>query len=184
MCSASFYVAGMSVVSLVTSASSLLSAASNLVGGSWRPQTIATGLVWASVWLWHRRMAAHKERGPRSLSSVAPTLSAVYGLILGTGGAVTALGVLLDTAIRDFATEGSIGRVILVAAVDAEAQELAIEKHTGAPVTVWLRDDKAAVASAVPRLDLLTDALDRVRGKRVIVVTGPAAAIDVIPLLD
>ncbi|MEO7373393.1 MAG: hypothetical protein ABIW36_05725 [Terrimesophilobacter sp.] len=118
------------------------------------------------------------------MSSVAPTLSAVYGLILGTGGAVTALGVLLDTAIRDFATEGSIGRVILVAAVDAEAQEMAIEKHTGAPVTVWLRDDKAAVASAVPRLDLLTDALDRVRGKRVIVVTGPAAAIDVIPLLD
>ena len=32
-----------------------------------------------------------------------------YGLILGTGGAVTAVGVLLDTAIRGFATEGTIG---------------------------------------------------------------------------
>jgi hypothetical protein len=103
------YVAGMSVVSLVTSASSLLSAASNLVGGSWRPQAVATGVVWAGVWLWHRRMAKHPERGPRVLSSVAPTLSAAYGLILGTGGAVAALGVLLDTAIRGFALEGSVG---------------------------------------------------------------------------
>ncbi|MEO7007021.1 MAG: DUF5671 domain-containing protein [Terrimesophilobacter sp.] len=103
------YVAGLSVVSLVTFASSLLSAASNLVGGSWRPQTVATGLVWAGVWFWHRWMAKHPDRGPRLLSSVAPILNSAYGLILGTGGAVTALGVLLDTAIRDFATEGTIG---------------------------------------------------------------------------
>ena len=103
------YVAGMSVVSLVTFASSLLSAGSNLVGGSWRPQAVATGLVWAGVWLWHRWMAQHPERGPRLLSSVAPTLSSAYGLIIGTGGAVTALGVLLDTAIRGLATEGAIG---------------------------------------------------------------------------
>ena len=103
------YVAGMSVVALITFASSVLSAASNLVGGNWRPQTVATGVVWAGVWLWHRWMAKHPERGPRLLTSVAPTLSSAYGLILGTGGAVVALGVLLDTAIRGFALEGSVG---------------------------------------------------------------------------
>jgi hypothetical protein len=103
------YIAGMSVVALITFVSSLLSAASNLVGGTWRPQTVATGLVWAGVWLWHRWMAKHPERGPHLMSAAAPILSSAYGLIVGTGGAVTALGVLLDTAIRGFAAEGTVG---------------------------------------------------------------------------
>ena len=48
-------------------------AASNLVGGDWRPQTVATGVVWAGVWRWHRWMAEHPERGPRcSLRSLRP----------------------------------------------------------------------------------------------------------------
>jgi hypothetical protein len=84
----------------------------------------------------------------------------------------------------------------LVAAADAEAQKRLIEEHTGAAVTVWLRDDTAAVPaqpqyaaagsapSAGPLLDRLTDALDGVSGKRVLVVTGPGTAINVIPLMD
>ena len=42
----------------------------------------------------------------------------------------------------------------------------------------------AETASAGPPLDLLTHALDGVSGKRVLVITGPGKAIDVIPLMD
>ena len=77
----------------------------------------------------------------------------------------------------------TIGRVILVAAADAEAQKRLIEEHTGAAVTVWRREETSP-ASAGPVLDRLTDALDGVSGKRVLVVTGPGTTIDVIPLMD
>ncbi|WP_427017754.1 DUF5671 domain-containing protein [Pseudarthrobacter sp. P1] len=103
------YVAGMSIVSLITSSSAWLAAAADLVGGTWHHQSAATGLVWAGVWIWHQWMAKHRERGPLRLPMVAPILSSAYGLIIGTSGAVAALGVLFDTAIRRFAIEFTIG---------------------------------------------------------------------------
>jgi hypothetical protein len=86
--------------------------------------------------------------------------------------------------------------VILVAARDAEAQKRIIEEHTGAAVTVWVRADSAVATPAQPLYgagsavlagpppDVLTDALDGVSGNRVLVITGPGSAIDVIPLKD
>lgn len=160
------YVAGMSVVALVTSASSLLSAASNLVGGTWRSQAFATGLVWAGIWAWHRWMAKHPERGPRALSAVAPTLSAAYGLILGTGGAVTALGLLLDTAIRGLAAAGSIGhpwwRSVLEALVWAAGGSLVWWWHW---VRAGVRDDRDRLAHvAIAVVGILGGAILTVAG--------------------
>jgi hypothetical protein len=90
----------------------------------------------------------------------------------------------------------AIGRVILVAAGDAEAQKRIIEEHTGAAVTVWVRADSAAATPAQPLYgaesailagpppDVLTEALDGVSGNRVLVITGQGSAIDVILLRD
>ena len=105
-----FYATGVSVVSLIVFASSLLSATSSLIGGHWRAQNVATGLVWAALWLWHRWMSKHPRRGPLRLVSVAPILGAAYGVIIGTGGAVVALGLLLDHAIQSFTAEGIVGQ--------------------------------------------------------------------------
>ncbi len=103
------YVAGASAGSLVIFASSILSAVSSLAGGNWQPQPLATGLVWAGVWLWHRWMAKHARRRPLRLPSVAPILGAAYGLIVGAGGSVSALGLLFDQAIQGVAAETSLG---------------------------------------------------------------------------
>ncbi len=168
------YVAGMSVVSVVTFGSSLLSAASDLISGSWHPQTAATGIVWVGVWVWHRWMAKHPARGPRVLSSVAPTLSAAYGLILGTGGSVTALGLLLDTAIRGFATEGTLGhpwwRSMLGALVWAAGGALLWSWH-------WVR---AGVRSFHDRLAHVAVAVVGILGGAVLTLAGAGIALYVL----
>jgi hypothetical protein len=168
------YVAGMSVVSLVTSASSLLSAASNLVGGNWRSQTVATGVVWAGVWLWHRRMAKHPERGPRVLSSVAPTLNAAYGLILGTGGAVAALGVLLDTAIRGFALEGSVGYPWWRSALEA------LVWAAGGGLVWWWHWVRGIVRLAQDRLAHVVLAVVGILGGTILTLAGAGIALYVL----
>ncbi len=83
------------------------------------------------------------------------------------------------------APKSAVRRVILVAADGAEAQKRSIEKCTGAAVTLWLRADTAESAAAGgPTEDLLAEALSGVAGKRVLVVTGPGTAVQVIPLAD
>ncbi|WP_349897362.1 DUF5671 domain-containing protein [Parafrigoribacterium soli] len=168
------YVAGMSVVSLVTFASSLLSAASNLVGGSWHPQSFATGLVWAGVWAWHRWMAKHPERGPLALAAVAPILSAAYGLILGTGGAVTALGGLLDAAIGRLATDGSIGhpwwRSVLEAVVWA----------VGGALVWWWHWVRGGVRHNQDRLAHVAVAVFGILGGAILTIAGAVATLHVL----
>ncbi|MDO5752895.1 DUF5671 domain-containing protein [Arthrobacter sp.] len=104
------YVAGASTVSLVTFSSSLLFAAATLAGGNWSPQTFATGVVWAAVWLWHRGMSQDARRRPLCLRSVAPILGAAYGLVIGTGGAVTTLGLFFAHAIHGLAGVDTFGQ--------------------------------------------------------------------------
>lgn len=104
------YVGGASTVALIIFASSLLSAASTLIGGSWPAQSLATGLVWAAVWLWHRWMSHHVRRRPLQLSSVAPILGTAYGLIIGTVGAISALGLLFGHAIEQLGAIGTSGQ--------------------------------------------------------------------------
>lgn len=94
------YLAAMYLVSLIVSTTALLATASSLVGGRWLPGDFATGAVWALVWVWHRWMWRHPIKHPARLVTVPPIAGAVFGLIIGAGGGVNALGALLDTAIR------------------------------------------------------------------------------------
>jgi hypothetical protein len=168
------YVAGMSVVALITSVSTLLSGFSVLVGGTWRPQAFATGLVWAGVWAWHRWMAKHPERGPRALSAVAPILSAGYGLILGTGGAVTALGLLLDTAIRGLAAGGSVGHPWWLGVLEA------LVWAAGGALVWWWHWVRAGVRHNQGRLAHVAIAVLGILGGVILTITGAVATLYVL----
>jgi hypothetical protein len=91
--------------------------------------------------------------------------------------------------------ERSIGQVVLVTGSDPVLLTHAIRAATGADVTVWLRsgpaagqhpasDGGAAAPSAgrVPDPGQLMAALEGVIAERVLVVVGPDARIDVIPV--
>lgn len=95
------YIAVMSTVSLITFSTSLLATASAGVDGRWQPQAFASGAVWAFVWLWHQWMRRHPAKGPPQLADLAPVIGYVFGLILAVGGAVAAIGSVLDAAIAD-----------------------------------------------------------------------------------
>ena len=93
------YLAAMSTVALITFSTSLLSTASAGLDGRWEPRAFASGLVWALVWLWHQWMRHHRTKSPTQLVDLAPVIGYLFGLILGVGGAVTAIGSVLDAAI-------------------------------------------------------------------------------------
>jgi Domain of unknown function (DUF5671) len=94
------YVTVMYTVSLIVATSALLGTATALVNGRWLPDSFAVGAVWAVVWAWHRWMWRHPVKHPTRLGTVPAVAGSVYGLIVGVGGAVNALGSLFDTAIR------------------------------------------------------------------------------------
>ena len=120
------YVAGVYTVALVTAVTALLGAASRLFGllartasgmgdadgaiegAAWR-SSLATGVVWAAVWAWHRWMWQHHGKGPRRLDTVPALAGSVLGLLIFAGGAVTALGSLLDAALRGLAGTQDVG---------------------------------------------------------------------------
>jgi hypothetical protein len=96
------YLAGTYALSLIVAASNLLGTLAALIGGQpllWRVP-LATGLVWAAVWGWHRWMWRQARKRPTRLAELPTVLGAVYGLVLGVGAAVTALSGLLDAAVR------------------------------------------------------------------------------------
>ena len=94
------YLAVMYTVSLIVSATALLGTAASLVSGQWLPGECSVGVVWAAVWVWHRWMWRHPLKRPGRLGTVPAVAGSVFGLIIGVGGAVNALGSLLDMAIR------------------------------------------------------------------------------------
>ncbi|KIS27236.1 hypothetical protein TV39_11970 [Arthrobacter sp. SPG23] len=105
------YLTGMYAVSLITSATGLLSALAALIGGErlgWQ-LALSNGLVWAGVLAWHRWMWHHPRKSPSLIPDVPTVVGAVFGLIIGVGGTVTALANLLDTAIQGFTASASIG---------------------------------------------------------------------------
>ncbi|TFD31254.1 hypothetical protein E3T49_06395 [Cryobacterium cryoconiti] len=103
------YLAAMYTVSLVTFSVSLLTAAAVLVRDDWQPRLIATGVVWAGVWVWHLWMSRHPQKSPTQLRSVAPVLATVFGLVIAVGGAVAALSSLLDAALDALASSLTLG---------------------------------------------------------------------------
>lgn len=98
-----FYLAAMSTVALVLGVSPLLAAASALIGGDWQPSDFATGIAWVAVWVAHHWMSRHPDRGPSRLTGGAPVLGYFFGIVIGAGGAVSALSSVFDAAITSTA---------------------------------------------------------------------------------
>ena len=92
------YLAFASTVSLIVSATGLLSAIATLVGGRWLAGEFATGVVWAGVWLAHQWMLYHRTRRPSRLGSIGPVIGSAYGLAIGVGGAVSSFADVLTAA--------------------------------------------------------------------------------------
>ncbi|MDR6556796.1 hypothetical protein J2809_001138 [Arthrobacter pascens] len=105
------YVSGVYVVALITFTTALLGLASSAIGGD-SPQWYsgaAAGLVWALVWAWHRWMWLHPAKGPSRLAGVPLVVGSVFGLLIGAGGAATALGNLFDAGLQGIAGTPSLG---------------------------------------------------------------------------
>ncbi|MFO7689427.1 MAG: DUF5671 domain-containing protein [Cryobacterium sp.] len=103
------YVAGVCTIALVAATTALLSTGAALVGGPIDPGLLASGLVWAAVWGVHRWMLRHAERGPQRLVTLGPVIGAAFGLVIGVGGWVTAVGTVFDAALRAPGLSGSVG---------------------------------------------------------------------------
>ena len=106
------YLTGAYVLSLILATSNLLSTLTTLIGGQslqWR-QSLATGLVWAAVWVWHRWMWRHPRKRPLDLTDVPTVLGTYIGLVIGVSGAVGALSTLLDAALRGATAAATVGK--------------------------------------------------------------------------
>ncbi|WP_228484837.1 DUF5671 domain-containing protein [Microbacterium cremeum] len=97
------YLTAMTLTALIVATLSLGSAAAAGVDGRWRPGELATGLVWAGVWLWHRQMRRNAASTPTRLVDVPVSLSALFGLVVAASGAVSALAALLSEALSGVA---------------------------------------------------------------------------------
>ncbi len=93
------YLAAISFVALVTFSVSLLGMLSDLIGGRWSPEALATGITWLVVWVLHRLMSAHAAKSPLRLATVPVVLGAAYGLVVGATGAARALERLFEVAL-------------------------------------------------------------------------------------
>ncbi len=94
------YVTVMYTVSLIVSTSAIVGTATSLVSGQWLPGDFSVGVVWAGVFVWHHWMWRHPIKHPIRLGTVPAVAGAVFGLVIGVGGAVDSLGSLFDMAIR------------------------------------------------------------------------------------
>jgi len=107
------YLVGVTTVALVVSATALISAAAAAVTGDLITAEAATGLVWAGVWTGHRLVLRRTSRRPTRLPGTAAVLGGTFGLLIGAGGAITALTILFDYAIssglRPAGAAGSAG---------------------------------------------------------------------------
>ena len=115
------YLTGMYVLSLILATSNLLSTLTTLIAGQslqWRP-SLATGLVWAAVWVWHRWMSRHPRKRPLDLVDVPTVLGTYIGLVIGVSGAVAALSTLLDAALRGATAAATVGKPWWVSALQS-----------------------------------------------------------------
>ena len=77
------------------------------------------------------------------------------------------------------ASERAIGEVLLVAGGDSEGLARFVGELTGASVTLWERDEPAGVG---PDVAAIAAALDGVTAHRVLLLVGPGAVVEVIPV--
>ncbi|MET0954951.1 MAG: DUF5671 domain-containing protein [Cryobacterium sp.] len=93
------YLVGMTTVALVVAGTALFTAVAGAVTGERVSTAAATGLVWAVVWAGHRLVLRRSSRQPSRLPGSAAVLGELFGLVLGVGGAITALSSLFDAAL-------------------------------------------------------------------------------------
>ncbi|MET1019145.1 MAG: DUF5671 domain-containing protein, partial [Microterricola sp.] len=105
------YLSGIYVVSLIVFTVATVDAANSAIHGSWDSARLATAVVWFGIWLAHRAMSRHDKR-PLRLATVPVVLGAVYGLVAASSGAVSALGALLDSAIRGSSAQAMVGESV------------------------------------------------------------------------
>lgn len=146
------YLAGVSAVSLLTFATALITTATSLIDGRWLPQQLSTGLVWLGVWLWHRWMSRHATKSPSRLTTLPTVIGQVYGLVIGVGGAVTALAVLLDEAITGVAGAVTLGDPWWMPALTSLAWAIG-----GAAIWWWhwVRDDGRRLSTGLADVALI-----------------------------
>lgn len=147
------YLAAMYTVSLVVAASALVAAATAGLDGRWLPSELATGLVWAAVWAWHRWMSRHPLKRPVRLFTVPYVIASAYGLVLLVSGAIGVLGTLLDEALLGATSSVLSGapwwRIALAALVSAAVGALIWWWHWFRDGTRGFRTGFAAVALVV-----------------------------------
>ena len=115
------YVTAAYVLSLILATTNLLSTLTTLIGGQslqWRP-SLATGVVWAAVWVWHRWMWRHPRKRPLDIADAPTVLSSYIGLVIGVSGAVSALSILLDAALRGALAAATVGKPWWVSALQS-----------------------------------------------------------------
>ncbi|RXZ71751.1 DUF5671 domain-containing protein [Agromyces albus] len=146
------YLALMYTVSLIVATSALVGTLSSLVSDGWRPGDFSTGVVWALVWAWHRWMWRHPAKGPIRLATVPAVAASVYGLIIGIGGGVTALGSLFDTAIRRASEQVFAGTTWWQAPLESLIWAVA-----GGAIWAWhwFRDDARRLDAGLARVALV-----------------------------
>ena len=116
------YLLAMTLTALITATIALGGAAVAGIDARWDPAALATGLVWAVVWVLHLLLRRSTLFAPARLGAVTAGLSAVWGLAVGAWGAVTALARLIADAL------------------DATGALLVTSQHSAVPVlqaAVW-----------------------------------------------
>jgi len=117
------YLAAMYVVAMVVSTSSFLAMLSELVAGrtaAWWSGA-GTAAVWGAVWFWHWWIRRRSGQRALRLSDVPTAAGVLYGLVVGTGGAVTALASLFGAAVDAMTSTTAVGKPWWVFALQALA---------------------------------------------------------------
>ena len=146
------YLALMYSVSLIVATSALVGTLSSLVSGRWLPGDLSIGAVWALVWVWHRWMWRHPVKRPFRLGTVPAVAGSVYGLIIGIGGGMNALGSLFDTAIRRASEQAIAGTTWWQAPLESLIWAVA-----GGAIWSWhwFRDDARRLDAGLARVALV-----------------------------
>lgn len=170
------YVAGAYLLALLIGSANALNTLSSLIGAEgpqWR-LSLATGLVWGAVWVWHRWMWAHPRKGPTVLADVPTVLGSVLGLVLAVGGAVSALSTLLDAALRGAVTEASVGKPWWVSALQSMVWAVG---GTGIWWWHWKHDGGRRLRTGLADVALITVG---VLGAGVLTLAGSGVALFVV----
>jgi len=101
------YVAAMYTVALIVFSISLLEVLAGAVEGDWEPASLASAVAWFAVWLAHRFLLRHPEKGPIRLATVPLVLGVLWGLVVAAVAGVQTLTGLFDEAVTVGLTFGT-----------------------------------------------------------------------------